>query len=64
MQPFVVLFKLSSRLPADPPLALYGHFLTQYSTEEQAKNILGKEAEILWVWNGESVQEALADYYG
>jgi hypothetical protein len=62
MSTYIVLYWEVGHLPADPPISFRCHADDADHAEEQCKNAYPGCA-IAWVWEGESGDDAYADYW-
>lgn len=63
MDTYIVLYWAGDAPPADPPEAFRCQGDDADHAEEQCKNAYPACA-IAWIWEGESAEDAYADYWG
>lgn len=62
MKTYIVLYREEYLLPADPPLGFRCEADDTEHAEEQCDNAY-PGCDIVWIWEGDSLQDALDDYW-
>lgn len=63
MKPFIVLYRIEAiMVPADAPFSFLCWADDTEHAEEQCLNAY-PECDVVWIWKGESTQDALDDYW-
>ena len=60
---YIVLYRPKDSKPIDEPLGFKCSADDTEHAEEQCRNAY-PDADIVWVWGGDSLDAALTDYYG
>ncbi len=62
MKTFIVLYREAYLSPLDPPFGFRCEAEDTDHAEEQCENAY-PNCEIVWIWEGDSMQDALDDYW-
>lgn len=62
MKTYIVLYRLADNKSIDPPFGFLCEAEDADHAEEQCENAYA-DADIVWVWEGDTMADALADYW-